>query len=480
MVIVIGRTGYPLFLIVSEMVFVTFAEYLNSLRDKRVAVIGAGISNTPLIEALLNAGIDTTVCDRQTREGLGEIITHFEQMAAKLRLGDDYLDNLEADIIFRTPGMMPWNQALVEAVDGGAVLTSEMEVFFEVCPCKIIAVTGSDGKTTTTTIISELLMRDGKRVHIGGNIGKPLLCEADRMLPDDVAVLELSSFQLITMDKSPDIAVITNITPNHLDVHRDMEEYVKAKRNVFAHQDSASRVVLNLDNDITRSFADSTSSETLFFSRLEKVHDGIYAENGIIYESKAGISKEIMACAEVLLPGMHNIENYMAAFAAVMGLVGQNAMIETAKNFNGVSHRIELVRELRDVRYYNDSIASSPTRTIAGLRAFEQKVILIAGGKDKGIEFEELGSEIVNHVKILVLTGLTAQTIKKAVLASRNYIDKPDIIIEEDFEQAIHIAAKSAKEGDVVLLSPACTSFDRFKNFEERGDTFKEIVRGMI
>ncbi|MCL2045525.1 MAG: UDP-N-acetylmuramoyl-L-alanine--D-glutamate ligase [Oscillospiraceae bacterium] len=458
----------------------SFREYLDSLKDKRVAVIGAGISNTPLIEALLSSGIDTTICDRQNRVEMGEKADGFEELGGKLRLGEDYLKNLDADVIFRTPGLMPWNDALREAVSRGALLTSEMEVFFELCPCKIIAVTGSDGKTTTTTIISEMLKKEGKNVHLGGNIGNPLLCEADHMEKDDIVVLELSSFQLISMKKSPDIAVITNISPNHLDVHRDYEEYIEAKKCIFINQSNSGRVVLNYDNDITRSFANTALGDVLFFSRFEKAIDGFYVDDGVIYESIDNNSDALMSCGDVLLPGVHNIENYMAAFAAVRGLVEYETMIEIARTFGGVPHRIELVRQLRGVRYYNDSIASSPSRTIAGLRAFNQKVILIAGGKDKGIEFEELGKEIIKHVKTLVLTGLTAETIKNAIIDSSEFIDTPTIIMKEDFDEAVQAASLAASDGDVVILSPACTSFDRFKNFEERGDTFKNIVKGLI
>ena len=456
-----------------------FCEYLGNLKGKRVAVIGAGISNTPLIEALLTAGIDTTICDKLSRDEIGASVMHYEELAAKLRLGKNYLDNLEADIIFRTPGLMPWSRELQEATKRGAVLTSEMEAFFDICPCKTIAVTGSDGKTTTTTIIAEILKKEGRTVHVGGNIGKPLLCMADEMNPEDIAVLELSSFQLISMKKSPDIAVITNISPNHLDVHTDIEEYVEAKRNIYLHQDGSCRAVLNYDNEVTRSFAQSAPGEVLFFSRHEKLRDGIYADNGIILDAENGHSEKIMPCRDILLPGVHNIENYIAAFAAVRGFAGRASKVGTAKEFKGVPHRIELVRELRGVKYYNDSIATSPARTIAGLRSFDQKVILIAGGKDKGLEFDELGDEIVRHVKRLVLTGKTAEKIRDAVVNTPVYSGKPEIIVIEDFREAVFNAAASASQGDIVLLSPASTSFDRFRNFEERGDVFKEIVNGL-
>jgi len=469
-------------------------DYLNKLRGKRIAVVGAGVSNTPLIEVLLELGIETTVRDKRSRYELEEITIRFEEQGAKFKLGDDYLSDLSEDVIFRTPGLMPTNPALSEAVARGAILTSEMEVFFEICPCKIIAVTGSDGKTTTTSIIAELLKNEGKTVHLGGNIGTPLLCRAADMRPDDIAVAELSSFQLITMKESPDVAVVTNLSPNHLDVHSDMDEYIKAKSNIFAHQKQEDRAVFNLDNEITRKYAMSAPAEdVLFFSRRDKVKSGVYLKNGTIFESKDDNRATIMQAVDIILPGVHNIENYMAAFAAVSGIVSHDVMRETAKTFRGVEHRIELVRELRGVRYYNDSIASSPSRAIAGLRSFtarenrrwlkkeRKKIILIAGGKDKGVAFDELGAEIVERVKALVLTGVAAKQIHDAVVSAMGnsilkHTDSLEIQQCNDFEEAVHMASKLAADGDIVLLSPACTSFDRFKNFEERGNTFKSIV----
>ena len=460
----------------------TFKEYLDGLKGKRVAVVGAGISNTPLIEALRNAGIDTVVCDKKAFAELDERVQQLERLGVRFRLGEDYLESLDEDVIFRTPGLMPWNPALQAAAEKGAELTSEMQVFLEVCPCKTIGVTGSDGKTTTTTIIAEILRNDGRRtVHLGGNIGTPLLADADSMAPDDVAVLELSSFQLVSMRKSPDIAVVTNLAPNHLDVHKDMDEYYEAKSHIFAHQSRECRAIFNLDNDYTRRYAKSAQADDiLFFSRREKVRDGVYLDGGIIYEAVGGKSEKLMAVSEIALPGVHNIENFMAAFAAVRGLACREAMLHTARTFTGVAHRMELVRTLDGVRYYNDSIASSPTRTIAGLRIFDQKVILIAGGKDKGIAFDEFGAEIVSRVKTLVLTGLTAEKIRESVVNAPGYAPgAPEILMQEDFKDAVIAAASSAREGDIVMLSPACTSFDKFTNFEQRGNVFKDIVKGL-
>jgi UDP-N-acetylmuramoylalanine--D-glutamate ligase len=457
-----------------------FREYLDNLKGKRVAVVGAGVSNTPLIDALLDAGVAVTVRDKGTTEELGGAAQGFEGRGARLALGDGYLDGVDEDVIFRTPGLMPSHPELAEAVRRGAALTSEMEAFFDVCPCEIVAVTGSDGKTTTTTIIAEILRREGRTVHIGGNIGTPLLCSADSISPNDIAVLELSSFQLITMGKSPQVAVVTNVAPNHLDMHKDMAEYVDAKRNIVAWQKTTDKAVLNRDNDISRGFIDSVVGKALFFSRNGGVRDGVYLENGTLYAAERGLGEKIIDARDILLPGVHNVENYMAAFAAVRGLAGLDAMREVARSFKGVRHRIELVRELRGVRYYTDSIATSPTRAIAGLRAFDRKVILIAGGKDKGIAFDGFGAEIASSVKTLVLTGLTAEKIRSAVEGAPGYSrGTPNILMCGDFEEAVLAAAAAAKKGDVVLLSPGCTSFDRFTNFEERGDAFRRIVEGL-
>ena len=455
------------------------ADYIRTIRNKKIVVIGIGVSNTPLIELLLDGGCDVTACDKSERARLGGLATRFEERGVKLRLGEDYLKELRADIIFRTPGMRPDLPELTAAAKNGAELTSEMEVFFDVCPSRIIAVTGSDGKTTTTSIIAELLRASGYTVHVGGNIGTPLLNQADRMHPDDFVVLELSSFQLMTMKKSPPAAVVTNITPNHLDMHLDMDEYVEAKRNIIRYQSPSDTVVLNFDNDITRAFAETARGNVLLFSLKNRIKNGVYLEGETIYNASDGKTEPLLDTSRIFLPGVHNIENYMAAFAATRGLVDRTVCLKVAETFKGVAHRIELVRTLNGVRYYNDSIASSPTRTIAGLRSFKQKVILIAGGKDKGVPFDALGPEVIDHVKTLVLTGLTAGRLRDTVENAPGYAGNPEIIEKEDFTEAVLEANARAESGDIVLLSPACTSYDRFKNFEERGNTFKQLVNGL-
>ena len=455
----------------------TLREYLDTIKNRTVAVIGIGVSNTPLIELLARNGIDVTACDRRDRAALGDQAAALEAMGVKLQLGNDYLDHLHHDVIFRTPGLRPDVPQLLRAVEQGSELTSEMEIFFRVCPCPIIAVTGSDGKTTTTTIIAELLKAAGNTVHVGGNIGHPLLCEAGDMRSTDYAVLELSSFQLMTMTCSPHIAVITNLAPNHLDVHRDMAEYVAAKENIFRYQNEGDIAVFNRDNAITREQAQRANGRARYFSRREELSDGVFLRGEDIFSRHDGQERRIMSTADIKLPGVHNVENYMAAIAAVDGLVPDEVIVDFARNFGGVEHRIELVRTWHGVRFYNDSIASSPSRTIAGLRSFPEKVILIAGGYDKHIPFDVLGPEIVEHVKLLVLCGATEDKIEAAVKAAPGYTDGcPEIIHAAPFETAVLAARDKALPGDVVTLSPACAAFDQFKNFMERGKTFKAIV----
>ena len=455
----------------------TLREYLDSLKDKTVAVIGIGVSNTPLLRLLLREKIRVTACDKRDRAALGALAEELEKDGCRLQLGEDYLRGLDQDVIFRTPGLRPDVPELLAAAERGSEITSEMEVFFKVCPCTLIAVTGSDGKTTTTTIIAELLKAAGNTVHVGGNIGNPLLCQADEMQAGDYAVLELSSFQLMTMQQSPHIAVVTNLAPNHLDIHKSMEEYVAAKENIFRYQSAGDVAVFNLDNDITREQGGRAPGQVRYFSRREEPGEGVFLRGQDIISRMDGRERVIMTTEDIRLPGLHNVENYMAAIAAVDGLVPDEIIKKFAREFNGVEHRIELVRTYHGARFYNDSIASSPSRTIAGLRSFKEKVILIAGGYDKHIPFDVLGPEVVAHVKLLVLCGATAGKIRAAVEAAPGYrAGHPEIVEVTPCEKAVEFARDRAQSGDVVTLSPACAAFDQFKNFMERGKTFKSIV----
>ena len=457
----------------------TLHEYLQGMKGKTAAVIGLGVSNRPLVELLARNGVKVIACDRKERAALGDAAAHYEALGAVLHLGEGYLRGLDADVVFRTPGMRPDVPELLEAKARGAVITSEMEAFFAVCPCPILGVTGSDGKTTTASVIAELLKAEGRRVWLGGNIGRPLLADAEEMTPDDLAVLELSSFQLMDMPYSPQVAVLTNLAPNHLDVHRDIAEYIASKENIYLHQSARDTAIFNADNAITRDLSGKAVGRARLFSRQEEVADGAFVRGGAIWLRDAAGEREVLPLADIRLPGWHNVENYMAALLAVDGLVRDETVRRVAREFAGVEHRIEFVRELHGVRYYNDSIATSPTRTIAGLRAFPQKVVLIAGGYDKHIPFDVLGPEIVAHVKLLVLCGATADKIRAAVENAPDHrLGHPEIITAAPLTAAVEAARDRAQPGDVVTLSPACASFDQFRNFAERGDFFKAIVNG--
>ena len=445
--------------------------YFASLRGMNIAVLGLGVSNRPLVRMLLACGCKVVGCDRTPREKLDQEVLELEAAGCELRLGDTYLDDLSADLVFRTPGMHPENPALQQLRQAGAKITSEMQIFFELCPCKIIAVTGSDGKTTTTTLISELLKAAGKKVWLGGNIGTPLLPVCDQMQPEDIAVVELSSFQLMDMSRSAHVAVVTNLAPNHLDVHKDMAEYVEAKTNIFRYQDAAGKLILNLDNEITANF--SGNGITRFFARVGKTDNGVCLQGDMI--CRDGVP--VLDKKDILIPGEHNVENYMAAILAVEGLVTDETVRQVAKTFGGVEHRIELVRIKDGVRFYNDSIASSPSRTLAGLRSFSEKVLLIAGGYDKHIPYDVLGPEVCKRVKTLYVNGATGHLIRKAVEDCPEYAQgSPKIVDCADFTDAVRKSAADAQPGDVVLMSPASAAFDQFKNFAERGKYFKKLV----
>lgn len=456
--------------------------FFKSMNGKKIAFCGIGTSNLPLIELFIKYGASVTACDRRTREQLGDSADVAQKAGAKLSLGDDYLKNLDVDIVFRTPGMRYYMDELVEMRNRGVVVTSEMEVFFDLCPCKIYAVTGSDGKTTTTSIISQMLQAQGKTVHLGGNIGTPLLPEIESIGYDDAAVVELSSFQLISMRKGPDVAVVTNLAPNHLDIHKDMQEYIDAKKNLVIHQGAFSRVVLNKDNEITNGFEPECRGRVLKFSRKSQLNNGAYLdENNNIVFADNGKKTVVMNIADIKIPGMHNVENYMAAISAVWGEVSVENIVNVAKTFAGVEHRAEFVREFEGVKYYNDSIASSPTRTALGtLSLYDFKIILIAGGYDKKIPYDGLGPVICDKVKCLILMGATAPKIKAAVLNADNYSDgNPTIIEVSNMEEAVSKAREAAQPGDLVSMSPASASFDLYKNFDQRGKHFKSIVNGL-
>ena len=458
------------------------SEFKNNVKGKKIGLVGIGVSNLPVIEYLDSLGANVVLYDKN--EKLLEEHKTLKEMNLECHLGEDYLNHLSGlDYIFRSPGIRPFYPELEAAEATGTIITSEIEMLIHLCPCKVIAVTGSDGKTTTTTLISKFLEKAGYKVWLGGNIGKAIFSKIEEIKESDIVVLELSSFQLMTMNESPNIAVVTNISPNHLDYHRSYDEYIDAKANIFKHQNSGSLIVFNADDEITERYLERVKDniDIRYFSLKNRLNNGVYFENNNIV-SNIGDEEIIDSRDNVKLVGIHNIANICAAVAATKSLVKKEDIIDVIENFGGVEHRIEFVREKDNVKWFNDSIASSPTRTIAGLKSFNQKIILIAGGYDKNLDYSPLAPYILDKVKTLILMGKTAPKIENAV---RNQLEKVgaenklDIITLSSMEEAVNHANSIAKSNDIVVLSPASASFDMYKNFEVRGNHFKELVNSL-
>ncbi|MBQ8410020.1 MAG: UDP-N-acetylmuramoyl-L-alanine--D-glutamate ligase [Clostridia bacterium] len=474
----------------------TVNEYLiKKFKNKKCNVLGFARSNKPLVDMLLQAGAQVTVRDRNEKLLLDSEAVSFASRGAVFTLGEQYLAELRGDYIFRTPAIRHDLPQIAEAVKGGAVLTSEMELFLEVCPCPVLGITGSDGKTTTTTVThllleTEMRKRGSGKAYIGGNIGAPLLPLVGKMTAEDVAVVELSSFQLQTMTLSPSRAVITNITPNHLNWHTDMDEYISAKCNICRHA-PVSMLVANAENAVTREIAKNSDLPVTYFSSKASSYgeivpffkencNAIYEKDGVIFFEGEGKREAVLTSKDILLPGRHNVENYMAAIALTRGLVSNDTVREVATSFGGVEHRLELVRTHRGVTYYNSSIDSSPTRTAAALSALPKAPVIICGGSDKNIPFDGLARDLCTRTKAVVLTGEAASKILTEIEKCPLY-DPARLVVKHipEFKDAVLSASALAESGDAVLLSPACASFDRFRDFAERGNYFKEIVNGL-
>ena len=467
-------------------------KYLDSIKGKKVAFVGMGVANTPCAEFLAKNGIETYACDMRDKEYIGtDVCRHLEELGVHFSLGEGYLDILpQMDIVFRSHGILPFqNKWIGECIKRGQTVTTEMEVFFKYCPSKIIAVTGSNGKTTTTTLISKMLNAQGYKVFLGGNIGKALMPALEEITENDIAVVELSSFQLLTMGNmvnKPDIAVVTNIECTHQDHHISLDEYVDAKRNLLIYQNESQRTVLNADcdysigNTVYQDMRYDVRGRLYQFSVKHPVENGAYMDdNGDIYFAQNGSKAFVMNKSDIVIPGVHNIENYCTAISAVWGMVDVDVIKRIAQTFGGVEHRIEFVREVDGVKYYNDSIATSPSRVISGLKAFGTKIIVLMGGSDKGNDMSEMVPYILKYVKLLVLNGATAEKIYDAVVSHPDY-EKSGIIIKKTatMQEALDIARQDAVAGDIVSLCPACPAFDQFKTFEYRGREFKRLVNG--
>ena len=459
-----------------------------AIKGKKVAVLGIGRSNIPAISFLKSLGANISARDKD--KNVLEKYPELHMLDIGIVLGENYLSDLDKfDYILRTPGIKPFLPEIESAVKNGVKLTSEIELLIDLAPCKVIGITGSDGKTTTTTLVSKFLEKEGYKVWLGGNIGKSIFADIDKMDKKDIIVLELSSFQLMTLRKSPNVSIITNISPNHLDYHRSFKEYINAKANIFFKQRKNDVLVLNADDKYTEKYItilkdNKINSKVKNFSIKTRVEDGVYFENNeIVYNQN---DKKINICTkdEVKLVGMHNIANICAAATAVIDMVSLDSIKDVISNFSGVEHRMEFVRNVNGVNYYNDSIASSPSRTIAGLTSFNKKVILIAGGYDKNIPYDVIGEYILDKVKLLLLVGATSSKIKEAVMneAIKRKIDINKILDIKEFtslKDCVAYATLNSKPEDNVIMSPASASFDMYKDFEERGNYFKELVNSI-
>ena len=460
---------------------------IEYLKGKRCAVLGLGISNRPLCDFLCDHGAIVTACDRKELSEIKDSGSLIEK-GVRMVTGEDYLKPLiedRFDLVFRSPGIRPDLHEIVEAIENGASLTSEMELFLDLTPATVIGVTGSDGKTTTTTLISLFLTeagkRTGRRVFLGGNIGTPLLPRLYEMTKEDYAVVELSSFQLMTMQKSPARAVITNLSPNHLNWHLDMDEYVDSKCNIYRNEGNAF-VVLNRENETSWALSDTAETLVRPFSSDESrvLTTGICLRDGVIGLPNGDGILPILKTDRIRLPGKHNIENYMAAILATEGLVTTEDIAAVADSFTGVPHRLELVREKDGIRFYNSSIDSSPSRTVAALSAIDRPPVMICGGRDKHVPFAPMADAICKKAVGVILTGEAAGQIYEAIKASPDY--RPEtipILHVPEFDDAVRAAARMARAGEAVLLSPGCTSFDAFRNFEERGERFRSVVMAL-
>ena len=441
-------------------------EFNKRLLNGKVAIIGLGVSNLPLLDYLYNLGCKDVVLFNDK-----EISVDVSKYGYQVYEGEGYLDHLVGfDIIFRAPGCLPSQEELVREKERGAYITTEVEEVLKLSPAKTIGVTGSDGKTTTTTLIDLVLRSNGYKTYLGGNIGVPLFTKIGEMTKDDVVVLELSSFQLMDMDVSPDIAVITNISPNHLDKHKDYQEYIDAKKCIFKNNDNGI-LVLNHDNEITSKF--TSSREIRYFSRYEETN-AFYVMNGMICYKE----KEVFDTKKLHIRGVHNHENICACMSAVIDMVDMEKSFQAISEFKGVEHRLEFVREVDGVKWYNDSVSSSPTRTIAGLNSYNERIVLIAGGYDKNLDYTPLARPILDKVSKLILFGATKNKIYDAVMKEKTN-ENIDIYVEDGLDEVIARAREVAVPGEVVLFSPASASFDMFKNFADRGDKFKDKVRSL-
>ncbi|MCR5059580.1 MAG: UDP-N-acetylmuramoyl-L-alanine--D-glutamate ligase [Saccharofermentans sp.] len=489
-------------------------KFKKYIKGRKVAVTGVGISNKPLIIWLSGLGVDITAFDAhdESEPSIGSTVKEFSEKGIKIRwsLGEGYMKPMfeeTFDIVFKTPKMRFTVDALEAQRRKGAILTTEMELFLDLCPAETFGITGSDGKTTTTTLVYEIMKTAGYNCYLGGNIGTPLLDQIEKITPEDKVILELSSFQLLGMKRSVDNAIITNITPNHLDYHFDYKEYIDSKTNIFANQGATGKLVLNCGNDLTYDLRNIARGRVSYFSgdtcvnirnTYKNADIAFVDEDGFLCLQRPSGTERIIDKNEILIPGAHNVENYLAAIALTCDHVSLSDVVKVAREFKGVQHRIEFIRELAGVKWFNSSIDTSPNRTINTMNALSSRGmhgVLLCGGKDKQCVYEGLGDAILKFADRIVIYGSNAELIKQ-ILAKEANGRKYEVYVieggEEVYElpatrdaalskmtEAVSKAKSLAKPGDVVIMSNVGTSYDHFRHFEHRGDLFKELVSNL-
>lgn len=454
-------------------------EFEDYIRFRKVAIIGLGVSNLPLLDYFHEKKANVTVFDQKEIEKIPkDIMDKITKYSMGMSFGQNYLSKLQNfNLIIRSPSILPTITELQKEQERGAIVTTEIELLMKMCPCKMIGITGSDGKTTTTTLISEIIKKSGKECYLGGNIGIPLFTKLSEIQPDDILVLELSSFQLMGMEVSPDIAVITNITPNHLNIHKDYEEYIEAKENIFKYQNKEGILILNYDNEITNKCSKKAIGNVIFFSSRTKLDNGYIVDGDTIKQCEDKLRKHLLNTEEITIRGKHNYENICTAIAATQGIVDLETILEVCKNFKGVEHRIEFVGEINGTKWYNDSASTTPTRTISALNSFNEEIVLIAGGADKNLDYTPIAKPILDKVKVLILMGQTAEKIFNKVKEEEEKQGKNiKIYMCNSLNEAIILAKGNSSSGQVVMFSPASTSFDMFESMYDRGNKFKQEV----
>lgn len=446
---------------------------LRAFKSRRVGVVGLGREGADLVRFLTRWGAEIVASDRAAAAALGPSLAALDGIPVTYRLGEQTGRDLQdCSEVFVSPGVPPESPVVADTAAAGIPISSATRLFFELCPGPIVGITGSSGKTTTTSLVGAILKQADIPSLVGGNIGTPMLERLEDITADTWSVLELSSFQLSDVTQSPQVAAVLNITPNHLDRHPDMGDYIRAKHNIIRYQHPEDTAVLNADDPIVAPL--SCASRKLHFSLTQPTNGGWLDGDVLMLATSDGVSVRLLVRSELQLRGIHNVANVLAA-ATIAGAVGCSpaATAAAAHAFQPVPHRLEVVATIDGVTYVNDSIATSPERSIAGLRSIDEPIVLIAGGRDKHLPLEDWAEVIAQRVRAVVLVGEMAPLIRSALEGPARGMP---VVTAGTFAETTALAHSLAEPGDVVLLAPGGTSFDEFRDYQARGEAFRASV----